>query len=99
MKEIKNTDVLFGDVFYIIVPNDDGTDNKKGVVITKYVCQEYDENMTFNDVLSVAKENGFSEGTFIVIAESPREGIIYQYANCYEGEPYWSEYGTTQGYA
>ena len=97
MKKINGTDKIWGDSVHIILPTQKV--EEKGIVITKYISCEYGESMTYNDALQIAKENGFIEGTFLIMVESPLRGIIYQYANCYECAPFWSEYGTTQGYA
>lgn len=99
--KINATDEIWGDAVRIIIESKSykTEDSDNGVVITKYICKEYNEYMTFDDALQIAKENGFIDGTFLMIVENPLRGIIYQYANCYDGEPYWSEYGTTIGYA
>lgn len=53
-------------------------------------------DFTFEEVLQVAKRNGWKEGTILLIAESPRSGKIFQYGNYGE---FWVEHGTTRGYA
>lgn len=105
-KKINGTDEIWGDSVHIVLygheingNNDSEADNEKGVVITKYICREYGDSMTFDKALEIAKENGFTKGTFLMIVENPLRGTIYQYANCYNREPFWFEYGTTQGYA
>jgi len=55
--------------------------------------------VTFADCVGIAKKNGFTIGTFYIMAEKPLEGTVYQYANCYDQEPFVSEYGKTRGYA
>ena len=56
-------------------------------------CLDY----TFDELLIVAKENGYTDGdTILVIAESPLNGKIYRYGNY---GPFWVETGETRGYA
>lgn len=55
--------------------------------------------VTFADCVDIAKKNGFTIGIFYIMAEKPLEGTIFQYANCYDQEPFVSEYGKTRGYA
>ncbi|WP_394917044.1 hypothetical protein [uncultured Robinsoniella sp.] len=52
-------------------------------------------NITFQEVLHTAKENGFREGVILLIAENPFSGKIYRYGN--DGAC-WEEHGTTRGY-
>ena len=64
------------------------------------LCRIYeygDKPFTFDDVLNIAKENGYKVGVITLICESPLQGIIYQYGNCHDGK--WYEHGTTVGYA
>lgn len=98
MNKINGLDEIWGDSVHIILTNPE-KDDGKGIVITKHISDEYGESMTFDDVLQIATENGFSKGTFLIMVENPLRGTMYQYANCYDCEPFWSEYGTTQGYA
>lgn len=72
---------------------------KKGFIVTKYVSEEHGESVTFADCVDIAKKNGFTIGIFYIMAEKPLEGTIFQYANCYDQEPFVSEYGKTRGYA
>ena len=72
---------------------------RKGFIATKCIGQDVEDQITFNDCVTIAKEHGFTIGTFYIMAETPLSGTIYQYANCYDCEPYVSEYGTTRGYA
>lgn len=99
-EEIKMTDRIYGDFIRILVfrEDEDGCEIG-GEIITKIICEEYGDSITFADVLEIAREAGFRGGEFMVIAETPLRGIIYKYADCYECEPYWCEYGTTRGYA
>lgn len=101
-KKINGTDEIWGDSVHIVLYGHEinsEDNNEKGVVITKYISREYGDSMTFDKALEIAKENGFTKGTFLMIVENPLRGIVYQYANCYDGKPFWFEYGTTQGYA
>ena len=106
-EQIKLSDEIYGDIIRIFADDENALDEnmntyvaKKGFFVTKYVCPEYGETMTFNDCVAIAKEHGFTKGVFYIMADAPLEGKIYQYANCYDDrEPFVSEYGTTQGYA
>lgn len=88
------------DMVRIIVegPQDLSTGNiANGVVVTKFIKRE--EELSFEDIVTIAKENGFSYGSFFLFLESAREGKIYRYEE-FEGEtPMWFEIGTTIGYA
>lgn len=88
---------VYGDYLKIII---EGTtipstgEVSNGIVVTKFPK----EKLTFEKVVEVAKENGFKDGCFTLIAESAREGKIYRYDEI-EGEtPMWYEVGTTIGY-
>ena len=50
---------------------------------------------TFENMLNIAKENGYKKGALMLICESASNGIIYMYGN--DGD-YWYEYGKTVGY-
>lgn len=106
MAEINLSDKIYGDIIRIFMDDEISLNEKmeikvtqKGFIVTKYISEEYDEQLTFNDCVTIAKENGFTEGIFYIMAETPLQGKIYQYANCYDREPFVSEYGTTRGYA
>lgn len=67
--------------------------------VRKYIYHEYgDDSPTFEDMLNLAKENGYKSGhgALMLICESSTKGIIYMYGN---GGKYWYEYGMTVGYA
>lgn len=57
----------------------------------------YPEGFTLDEVLELAKANGYTEGTITVIAENALKGKLYQYDNY--GTHEWVEHGTTVGYA
>lgn len=101
--KIKGTDEVWGDSFRILIHADVTEENAgqmlKGTLLEFYRSLAHEQLLTFDEVVQIAKDNGFTEGTFELIAETPLEGTIYQYANCYDGEPFWSEYGKTRGYA
>lgn len=105
-EKINLSDEIYGDIIRIFADDEHQlTENmelkvsKKGFFVTKYDNDINGKSLTFNDCVDIAKEHGFTEGTFYIMAETPLEGTIYQYANCYDCEPYVSEYGTTRGYA
>lgn len=106
MKQINLSDEIWGDIIRIFTDDEICLNEKmetevckKGFFVTKYVSQEYGERLTFNECVSIAKENGFTRGVFYIMAETPLEGKIYQFANCYDCVPFVSEYGITRGYA
>ena len=106
MDRINLSDKIWGDLIRIFMDDEICLNEKmetevckKGFFVTKYISAEYDKQLTFNDCVVIAKENGFTEGTFYIMAENATAGTIYQYANCYDGEPSVSKYGTTIGYA
>lgn len=106
MGKINLSDEIWGDIIRIFMDDEISHNDKneievtqKGFLVTKYISDERGESITFDDCVSIAKENGFTEGEFFIMVDKPLEGKIYLYANCYEGEPFVSEYGTTRGYA
>ncbi len=66
--------------------------------IKKYLENEECLNYTFDEVLQCAVENGYQkrDGTILVIAENPLSGKVYRYGNYGD---FWTEIGTTVGYA
>lgn len=58
---------------------------------------ENDTMITLDKCLEIAKEEGYTNGTILVIAESYLDGKIYRYNNYSEGE--WCEVGTMAGFA
>lgn len=104
--KINLSDEIWGDIIRIFADDEiQLTENmelevsKKGFFVTKYDNDINGKNLTFNDCVDIAKEHGFTVGVFYIMADTPLHGKIYQYANCYDCEPYVSEYGTTIGYA
>lgn len=63
------------------------------------IISVFDKPLTFEDCVAIAKEHGFTTGEFFIMAETALSGVIYKYANCYEGESYVYQYGETRGYA
>ena len=101
MEKIHLTDEIYGDIIRIFADDQIALDDhieKKGFIVTKYVSEERGESVTFADCVGIAKKNGFTIGIFYIMAEKPLEGTIFQYANCYDQEPFVSEYGKTRGY-
>lgn len=106
MEKINLSDKIWGDIIRIFMYDEICVNEKneievsqKGFLVTKFISEKYDEQLSFDDCVDIAKENGFTRGTFYIMADTPLEGKIYQYANCYDGEPFVYEYGTTRGYA
>lgn len=67
--------------------------------IERYLFYEYgEEGYSFNDIVKIAKENGYkeNEGVILLIAETTLSGTIYIYGNIKDT---WYEYGSTMGYA
>lgn len=86
MSEIKGTDSIgYADYLHIVF---------------KEKCVEHfpdDElNTTFDEVLEIARKNGFKDGTILLVAESPLNGNVYRYGNYGD---YWVKIGKTMGYA
>lgn len=53
--------------------------------------------LTLNDALKIAKENGYKEGTILVLSESYLCGAVYRYNNYNEKE--WIKVGSLIGFA
>lgn len=86
--EIKDTDSIgYADTLRIIFGDK---------CVRKVLDNERQLDFTFAEVFHVAVDNGYSEGTIIVIAESPLEGKVFQYGNYGD---FWVEHGHTRGYA
>lgn len=64
--------------------------------VDKYLGNERCIDFTFQEVMELAKTNGWQDGTIMLIAESPLKGKVYQYGNYGD---YWVEHGETRGYA
>ena len=99
MEKLHLTDEIYGDIIRIFADDQIALDDhmctyieKKGFIVTKYVSEEHGESVTFADCVDIAKKNGFTIGIFYIMAEKPLEGTIFQYANCYDQEPFISEY-------
>lgn len=62
MEQPINDSVLIWGDSVIIITRGEETDKepRKGVAVTKYICDEYGESMTFGDAVQIAKENGFT---------------------------------------
>ena len=58
---------------------------------------EYDEPLTFGDILEKCIESGYAVGTILLIAESYLSGTIYRYGNY--GDDLWYEVGSMVGFA
>lgn len=58
---------------------------------------EYDEPLTFGDILEKCRESGYTVGTILLIAESYLSGTIYRYGNY--GDDLWYEVGSMVGFA
>lgn len=58
---------------------------------------EYDEPMTFGDILGKCIDNGYEVGTILLITESHLDGTIYRYGNY--GDDLWYEVGNMVGFA
>lgn len=91
MGKINLSDEIWGDIIRIFMDDEISHNDKneievtqKGFLVTKYISDERGESITFDDCVSIAKENGFTEGEFFIMADKPLEGKIYLYANCYE---------------
>lgn len=91
MGKINLSDEIWGDIIRIFMDDEISHNDKneievtqKGFLVTKYISDERGESITFDDCVSIAKENGFTEGEFFIMADTPLEGKIYLYANCYE---------------
>ena len=91
MNKIKGTDIIWADILMVVF------DDK----CVKLYCGDprldHPACYTFDDIIKVAKDNGYVSGSILLIAESPLTGHIYQYGN-YEPDQ-WYEHGKTMGYA
>ena len=67
-------------------------DSAKTIMLTAEGTEE-DSFISLNDCLSLID---YEEGVCIVIVDDALSGEIYQYGNY---GPFWTTYGTTQGYA
>ncbi len=86
--EIKDTDSIgYADTLRIIFEDK---------CVRKVLDNERQLDFTFAEVYHTAVDNGYSEGTIILIAESPLEGKVFQYGNYGD---FWVEHCHTRGYA
>lgn len=69
--------------------------NKAKTIYLTAMGEDDDEYISLNDCLKLIEYYG-GYGMCIVIFDDRTSGKIYQYGNYGE---YWTEYGTTQGYA
>jgi len=103
LKKINLSDNVCGDIIRIFADPEiidigqEKSESFKGFFTVVY--KSSDKEITFNDCLAIAQQHGFTTGIFFIMAETPRQGKIFQYANCYKVEPFVSEYGSTIGYA
>jgi hypothetical protein len=89
MEEKKMTDIaLYDGIAYIIF------DNK---CIEKIIDAEYDEPLTLEKVIEIAKIYGYEAGLILLICEYAFNGFVYKYGNYNNGK--WYQVGTTCGYA
>lgn len=58
---------------------------------------EYDEPLTFGDILEKCRDIGYEVGTILLITESYLDGAIYRYGNY--GDDLWYEVGNMVGFA
>ena len=99
MKEIKLTDVPYGDSIYVIYYIKGIHEPKIYNTISPIMTEEEDYyEQTFQDIFNEieTKENG-EISHCMIIAESGLDGVVYRYNNYSDGKIY--ECGTTRGYA
>ncbi|MEG1894620.1 MAG: hypothetical protein RR162_00170 [Oscillospiraceae bacterium] len=66
-------------------------------VISGYLIDEVDEEISLDDVTDIAKSKGYNNhGVLTVILETMRGGTIYQYGSYGD---YWVKHGRTNGLA
>lgn len=88
MKQIKGTDKIgYADVIHIVFSDK---------CVKKYLHGKNSLDYTFNEIMKDACKKGYTDGTILVIAESPLDGKVYRYGNYGK---WWDEVGCTQGYA
>lgn len=99
MKEIKLTDIPYGDSIYVIYYIKGIHEPKIYNTISPIMTEEEDYyELTFQDIFNEIenKENG-KISHCMIIAESGLDGVVYRYNNYNKGEII--EVGTTRGYA
>ena len=88
MEKVNKNKVLWEDIKIIF-------DDK---YIHLYNNFEYNDHAyTLESCLNIAKENGYTIGTILVISESYMTGDIYRYGNYTDGE--WWKIGKLEGFA
>lgn len=65
--------------------------------IEKVIDAEYDAYLDFQQILDIAKNNGYAEGVILLICEDAFKGCVYKYDNYCDGK--WYRVGITCGYA
>lgn len=59
---------------------------------------EFENPLTFGDILNKCREKGYERRVILLIAESYLGGTIYRYGN-YKDDDEWIEVGTMEGFA
>lgn len=90
-------DIGFYESVTVVIKNYDYEGNKKTIAFTLSNYYEDGEMLNFGYVFNKAKENGYKNGTILLILESYLDGKIYRYGN-YRDE-YWYLVGETRGFA
>ena len=65
--------------------------------IEKVIDAEYDAYLDFQQILDIAKNNGYAEGVILLICEDAFKGYVYKYDNYCDSK--WYRVGITCGYA
>lgn len=75
--------------------------DNKNIELYNNLEPDYDNNcmkgLTLEDCLNIAKENGYTRGTILVLSESYMTGDVYSYGNYNDGE--WWRVGSLVGFA
>ena len=93
MNEVDDNTVLWEDVKiifkdkYINLFNDLEPDYKNNCM----------KGLTLNDCLKIAKENGYTRGTIMILSESFLNGEVYRYGNYLNNK--WYQIGKLAGFA
>lgn len=76
MGKINLSDEIWGDIIRIFMDDEISHNDKneievtqKGFLVTKYISDERGESITFDDCVSIAKENGFTEGESVSVID------------------------------
>ena len=93
MKKVDKNTTLLEDVNIIV--------EDKCINLFNNIEPDYENNcmkgLTLNDCLRIAKENGYTSGTILVLSESCFDGNVYRYGNYLDNE--WYEIGKLEGFA